>query len=399
MSRCRWSFVLAALVVAVVPRASAGPDPGAGDPDACGARAVQRAETCASVQIGMYASPNPTPAGGSVSFTASAYPDTDCWDNLGHEWWGAVTFSQPVHDAFTWVVYCMGDGVQSNSLGIGVAGDGGGGDGGGGGGVGGAVPAATSVPVITGAAEVEQTLTASPGSWTNDPTSYTYVWRRSGDLVELGRGSSLLLEQAHVGNEIRVDVLACNGTGCGSWASSSWTAAVAEALPEYDSDYAEGTDSDEFFYTPLCSGRECPSAYFLNSASSNAVCAHVEAHIVRSNPVTKLWRMRHSLRFCADRNRITRIWDRLVDGEILIPWWARTVYSWEWSTITDSPPTLGVWSSRSFARLRFKMCAVFRGIGALCPTAEPWIELTLRADGSAICLTSVGPARNCTVRW
>jgi hypothetical protein len=395
MSRCRWSFVLAALVVAVVPRASAGPDPGAGDPDACGARAVQRAETCASVQIGMYASPNPTPAGGSVSFTASAYPDTDCWDNLGHEWWGAVTFSQPVHDAFTWVVYCMGDGVQSNSLGIGVAGDGGGGDGGGGGGVGGAVPAATSVPVITGAAEVEQTLTASPGSWTNDPTSYTYVWRRSGDLVELGRGSSLLLEQAHVGNEIRVDVLACNGTGCGSWASSDWTEPVAEPAPVYDAAYAEGSDSDGFFYTSMCSGKECPAALFVNAASSNAVCARVGGYVTKSNSVTKIWRMRHELSFCADRSRVTRVWNRIIDAEILTPSWSRSIYPWEWTTVTDSPPAVSVSSSRSFARVRFRMCGVFRGFGPLCRTDEPWIELTLNGDGSAVCYASTGRLRNC----
>jgi hypothetical protein len=380
--------VLVVLLVAVAPRASAGPGPGAPEPAAC----AEEPGLCVSVQIGMHADPNPTPPGGTVSFTASSRPDTDCWDNLGHEWWGSAAFSQAVHDAFTWVVYCMGDGVESNSLGIGVAG-------GGGGGGSGAVPALTSVPVITGSAAVEQTLTASPGSWTNSPTGYTYVWRRSGDLAELGRGSSLLLEQADVGYEIRVDVLACNGTGCGAWASSGWTEPVAEPLPEYDPAYAEGTDSDEFFYTSMCSGQNCPAALFVNAASSNAVCARVGGYVTKSNSVTKIWRMRHELSFCADRNRVTRVWNRLIDAEILTPSWSRTIYPWEWTTVTDSPPAVNVSSSRSFARVRFRMCGVFRGFGPLCRTDEPWIELTLNGDGSALCYASTGRLRNCRLGW
>jgi hypothetical protein len=404
MSGRSW-FVLAVLLVAVVPNAFAGPGPvpAAGEPDACAQESTLAAETCASVQIGMYANPNPTPPGGSVSFTASSHPETDCWDNLGHEWWGGTTFSQPVHDAFTWVVYCMGDGVQSNSLGIGVASGGGGG--GGGGGAGGAVPATTNLPAITGSPEVEQTLTASPGSWTNDPTGYTYVWRRSGDLAELGRGASLLLDQAHVGHQIRVDVLACNGTGCGAWASSAWTAAVAEGPPVYDPAYAEGSDSDEFSLTTLCSGQSCPAALVSgpsagpNQVTGNAVCARVEAHVTRSNSFTRLWRMRHSLSFCADRSRITRVWDRLLDGEILVPGWARTFYPWEWIVVSDSPPATRVSSSTSFGRLRFSMCGMFRHVGPICAIAEPWIEITLYGDGRAICGSSIGRIRNCSVRF
>lgn len=108
--------------------------------------------------------------------------------------------------------------------------------------------------------------------------------------------------------------------------------------------------------------------------------------------------MRHELNFCADRNRITRVWNRLVDGEILIPSWASSIYPWKWLTITDSQPAVGVWSSRSFARIRFEMCGLFRGLGPLCRVNEPWIEITLYGDGNAICNSSVGRLRNCRVR-
>lgn len=391
LARSRFWLVALVVALAIVPGRA-----GASDPADCDVE--PQPEVCSSVLIGLFASPNPTAPGGTVSFSASSYPWTDCWDSLGHSWWGDTAFSMAVGSPFIWTVYCMGNGIESSSLGIGVS-DGGGG-GGGGGGAGGYVPAVISAPTISGSAEEGQTLTAGPGSWTNDPTGFTYVWRRSGDLVEVGRGAALTLTSAHVGHQLRVDVQACNGTGCGSWASSEWTAAVSAALPEYDPAFAEGTDADEFFYTSLCSGKSCPAALMSSSAgaTANAVCARVGGAVTKSNWLYRIWRMRHELNFCADRNRITRIWNRLVDGEILIPSWASSIYPWRWLTITDSHPGVGVWSSRSFARVRFEMCALFRSLGPLCRVNEPWIEITLYGDGNAICNSSTGRLRNCKVR-
>jgi hypothetical protein len=348
--------------------------------------------------IALWASPNPVAAGGTVSFEASAYPETDCWDNLGHIWWGNVAFAQAVQTAFTWTVFCMGAGIESSSLPIQV--DAGGGGGGGGGGE---VPAVFVAPAVSGVVEIGRTLTASTGSWTNSPTSYTHVWRRSGDLAELGRGSSLLVTQEHQGREIRVDVLACNGTGCGAWASSAWTATVAAPLPVYDPVYAEGTDADEFATSTLCSGSSCAMSLVhghganARPVTAGAVCARVGGTVTRSNSVTRIWRMIHRLAFCADRNRITRVWDRVVDGEILLPGAVRAFYPWEWQTVADSPPTLGIGSSRSYARVRFRMCALFR-LGPVCHVAEPWIEFTLYGDGRVTCQSSAGPLRNCRMR-
>jgi hypothetical protein len=58
-----------------------------------------------------------------------------------------------------------------------------------------------------------------------------------------------------------------------------------------------------------------------------------------------------------------------------------------------------VWSSTSFGRLRFKMCGLFRDLGPFCVIAEPWIEITLYGDGRAICGSSIGRIRNCSVRF
>src|SRR5207237_10888444 len=39
-------------------------------------------------------------------------------------------------------------------------------------------PGNTSPPTISGTAQQGQTLTESHGSWTNEPTSYTYQWQQ-----------------------------------------------------------------------------------------------------------------------------------------------------------------------------------------------------------------------------
>jgi hypothetical protein len=125
--------VLALLCLTLAGTARADSDPGAGSPDGSPtctpgtAEAPLRhedpaVEECLAVQIGLAASPNPTPSGGPVSFSWSVSPATDCWDNLGNSAWGNYSFTHAVSDPFTWVVSCMGNGVESAALYIGVQG-------------------------------------------------------------------------------------------------------------------------------------------------------------------------------------------------------------------------------------------------------------------------------------
>ena len=234
--------------------------------------------------IGMTASPNPTPPGGTVSFFTSCNAETDGWDNLGHSWWNSISFSQVVNSSFTWTAYCSLGGIQSSSLHIVVDSGGCAGCGGGGGVGGGAVPALIAAPTVGGTAAVGQTLTADRGSWTNSPTSYRYSWKRHGDLLELGTGPSLALSSSHAGYQIRVDVQACNGTGCSSWASSSWTEPV-DPFPGgwfYEDSAAESTETR----TLQGVGRmSCKTVHYKKTARS---------FLFR----TVLFRMHHDLRWC-----------------------------------------------------------------------------------------------------
>jgi len=97
-------------------------------------------------------------------------------------------------------------------------------------------PVNTSPPTISGTPEDGQTLTASNGSWTNNPTSYSYQWRRC-DAAGAGcagiagaTGQSYLLVSADVGSTLRVLVTASNAAGSSS-ASSAQTALVAGLPP------------------------------------------------------------------------------------------------------------------------------------------------------------------------
>ena len=87
------------------------------------------------------------------------------------------------------------------------------------------MPASTARPSISGDAIVGKTLTADDGTWTNDPTSYTYRWlqcdRFGSECVFngfIGRNYSPRL--ADVGGMMRVQVTARNANGSATVRSS-----------------------------------------------------------------------------------------------------------------------------------------------------------------------------------
>lgn len=97
-----------------------------------------------------------------------------------------------------------------------------------------AVPVNTAPPAISGTPKVGQTLTASDGTWSNAPTSFTYQWLRcnaSGNScvnVANGTQKTYTLVGADAGHTMRVRVTATNVDGSSS-SESAQTAAVAAA--------------------------------------------------------------------------------------------------------------------------------------------------------------------------
>ncbi len=94
------------------------------------------------------------------------------------------------------------------------------------------VPVNSVPPVISGTAQVGQTLSSSTGTWSGSPTSYAYQWSRcnstGGSCVDIGGATnpSYLLVAADLGATLRVRVTASNATGPGVAVTSGQSAVV-----------------------------------------------------------------------------------------------------------------------------------------------------------------------------
>lgn len=97
------------------------------------------------------------------------------------------------------------------------------------------VPFLSAAPQVTGTPIAGQTLTATAGSWTNGPVSYTYEWLRDGIAlpgateVTAATQATYAVEAADAGHEIAVRVVAGNAKGAGAPATS--TARRIAAVP------------------------------------------------------------------------------------------------------------------------------------------------------------------------
>ncbi len=97
-------------------------------------------------------------------------------------------------------------------------------------------PANTVPPAITGTPAQGQTLSASTGTWSGNPTSYTYQWRRcntAGDnctTILAANGQTYTLTIADLDTTIRVAVTATNTAG-NTTAVSTQTAVVTQSAP------------------------------------------------------------------------------------------------------------------------------------------------------------------------
>ena len=95
-------------------------------------------------------------------------------------------------------------------------------------------PTNTAIPVITGIARTGATLTASNGSWTGSPTSYTYQWKRAttsgGTYSNIGLATSRTYEltDTDIGKYIKVAVTAANGVGASTAELSTATSVVVD---------------------------------------------------------------------------------------------------------------------------------------------------------------------------
>lgn len=98
-----------------------------------------------------------------------------------------------------------------------------------------AVPANTSPPTISGDARVSETLTANPGTWSNNPTSFAYQWQRCNSAgascadIPGETRPTRIVDAGDVGSTLRVRVVASNADGASPPAFSAPSAIVQPA--------------------------------------------------------------------------------------------------------------------------------------------------------------------------
>lgn len=108
-------------------------------------------------------------------------------------------------------------------------------------------PLNTITPVISGTETPGSTLTVTDGSWTEDPTSFTYQWLRcdeyGGVCVDISgeTDDDYLVRALDLGSTIRCRVTAYNADGQ-SASTSAATGAIEEGDPEVVDDTIEITD-------------------------------------------------------------------------------------------------------------------------------------------------------------
>ena len=91
-------------------------------------------------------------------------------------------------------------------------------------------PENTTLPTVTGTAQVGQTLTANAGEWTNEPDSYAYAWLREGVVIIGATGTTYVPVEDDVAFRLSVSVIATNAGGDSSPATSPQTPAVVPAF-------------------------------------------------------------------------------------------------------------------------------------------------------------------------
>ena len=94
------------------------------------------------------------------------------------------------------------------------------------------VPVNSALPAISGTPQTGQTLSASTGSWSEEPSGYTYQWLRcaaSCTAIEGAKAKTYSPLAADVGSELRVEVTAANERGSSKAALSPATATVTAA--------------------------------------------------------------------------------------------------------------------------------------------------------------------------
>lgn len=107
----------------------------------------------------------------------------------------------------------------------------------------GTAPANTVLPVISGTAQVGQTLTASQGTWTGSPTGFAFQWLSNGSPISGAASSTYVPVTGNVGVMLSVTVTATNGIGSTPATSASVGPVTAASGGAPSLDFSQASNS------------------------------------------------------------------------------------------------------------------------------------------------------------
>jgi hypothetical protein len=76
-----------------------------------------------------------------------------------------------------------------------------------------APPANSTAPSVAGTPSPGQSLTCNHGAWTNNPTGYSYQWKRDGSAISGANSQNYTVQTGDQGHDLTCAVIASNGAG------------------------------------------------------------------------------------------------------------------------------------------------------------------------------------------
>jgi hypothetical protein len=96
------------------------------------------------------------------------------------------------------------------------------------------VPINTTLPVITGTAEVGLVVSLSGGNWSGSPSSFTYQWNGNGTAISGATGATYTPGSTDLGHTLTCTVIAINALGSSAAVTTAASAAVVASGAIYN---------------------------------------------------------------------------------------------------------------------------------------------------------------------